>query len=101
MTKHTKGPFAVKVRVEGIDEQRHPSIFPRIIYYIGTGSSYGYFDMIHEGDNVWRFDIPDPKWNRYRSNRLHYRVKVFDEEGNVISESRWEIELIDSFIQQN
>ncbi len=101
LTKHTKGPFAVKVRVEGIDEQRHPSIFPRIIYYIGTGSSYGYFDMIHEGDNVWRFDIPDPKWNRYRSNRLHYHVKVFDEEGNVISESRWEIELIDSFIQQN
>ena len=99
LTRHTKGPFAVKVRVEGIDEQRYSSIFPRITYYIGTGSSYGYFDMIHEGDNVWQFDIPDPKWNRYRSNRLHYHVKVFDEEGNVISESRWKIELIDSFIQ--
>ncbi len=101
LTKHTKGPFAVKVRVEGIDEQRYPSIFPRITYYIGTGNSYGYFDMIHEGDNVWQFDIPDLKWSRYRSNRLHYHVKVFDEEGNVISESRWEIELIDSFIQQD
>jgi hypothetical protein len=99
LTKHTKGPFAVKVRVEGIDEQRHSSIFPRIRYYIGTGSSYSYFDMIHEGDNVWRYDIPDPNWNRYRSNSIHYHVKVFDEEGNVISESRWAAELIDSFIQ--
>jgi hypothetical protein len=99
LTRHTNGPFTVKVRVEGIDEQRYPTIFPRITYYIGTGSSYGYFDMIHEGDNVWRFDIPDPSWNRYRSNSLHYHVKVFDEEGNVISESRWKTELIDSFIQ--
>ena len=100
LTKNTQGPFAVKVRVEGIDEQSHPSIFPRIRYYIGTGSSYGYFDMIQEGDNVWSFDIPDPEWRSYRSNSLHYHVKVFDEEGNVITESRWEIELIDSFIQQ-
>ncbi len=99
MTKHTIGPFTVKVQVKGIDEQSYPSIFPRIRYYIGTGSSYGYFDMINKGDNVWQFDIPDPRWNRYRSNRLHYHVKVFDEEGNIISESRWEIELIDSFIQ--
>ena len=57
--------------------------------------------MINEGDNVWRFDIPDPKWHRYRSKSLHYHVKVFDEEGNVIAKSRWEIELIDSFIQQD
>ncbi|MCP4252190.1 MAG: fibronectin type III domain-containing protein [Candidatus Scalindua sp.] len=101
LTKHTKGPFTVKVMVEGITEQMSPPIFPRIIYYIGTGISYGYFDMIHEGDGVWGFDIPDPKWNRYRSNSLHYHVKVFDEEGNAISETRWEIELIDSFVRQN
>lgn len=101
LTKHTKGPFTVKARVEGIDEQRHHSIFPRIKYYIGTGSSYGYFDMIYEGDNVWWFEIPDPKWNRYRSNSLHYHVKVFDEEGNVISESRWKLELVDSFTDHN
>ena len=87
--------------MEGVDKQRHPSIYPRIKYYIGTGSSYGYFDMIHEGVNVWRFDILDPKWNRYRSKRLHYHVKIFDEEENVITKSRWEIELIDSFIQQD
>jgi hypothetical protein len=101
LTKHTTGPFTVKARVEGIDEQRHPSIFPRIEYSIGSGNSYGNFDMIHEGDNVWRFDIPDPKWNRYRSSSLHYHVEVFDNEGNVIAQSRWEMELIDSFIQQD
>ena len=102
LTKHIKGPFAVKIRVEGIDEQGYPSIFPRIRYYIGTGSagsSYGYLDMIHEGDNVWRFDIPDLKWYKYRSHSLHYHVKVFDEEGIVITESHWKKELIDSFIQ--
>jgi hypothetical protein len=102
LTKHIKGPFVVKIRVEGIDEQRYPSIFPQIRYYIGTGSagsSYGYLDMIHEGDNVWRFDIPDLKWYKYRSHSLHYHVKVFDEEGIIITESRWKKELIDSFIQ--
>ena len=102
LTKHIKGPFAVKIRVEGIDEQRYPSIFPQIRYYIGTGSagsSYGYLDMIHEGDNVWWFDIPDLKWYKYRSHSLHYHVKVFDEEGIIITESRWKKELIDSFIQ--
>ncbi len=99
LTKNTKGPFTVKVRVEGINKQMPPPIFPRIIYYIGTGNSYGYFDMMNEGGGVWRFDIPDPKWNRYRSNSLHYNVKVFDEEGDVIVQSRWKIELIDSFIQ--
>ena len=26
LTKHTMGPFTVKVRVEGVDKQRHPSI---------------------------------------------------------------------------
>jgi hypothetical protein len=86
--------------VEGIDEQRYPLIFPRIRYYIGTGRSHGYFDMINEGDNVWRFDIPDPKWHSYRSNSLHYYVKVFDEKGGVITESHWQVELIDSFIQE-
>ncbi len=101
LTKHTKGPFTVKAMVKGIDEQQHPPFFPRVRYYIGTGSSYGYFDMINEGNNVWRFDIPDPKWYRYRSNSLHYCVKVFDEEGSIISKSRWEIELIDSFTQQD
>lgn len=101
LTRHTMGPFTVKIRVEGLDKQRHPSIYPRIIYYIGTGSSPGYFDMINEGDNVWRFDIPDPNWNRYRSESLHYQVKVFDEKGNVITKSSWEKELIDSFIQQD
>ena len=99
LNKHTTGPFTVKVRVEGIDEQRYPSILPRIKYYIGTGRSHGYFDMINEGDNIWSFDIPDPKWHSYRSNSLHYYVKVFDEEGGVITESHWQIELIDSFIQ--
>ena len=99
LTKHSMGPFTVKVRVEGIDEQRYPSILPRIRYNIGTGSSLGYFDMIKEGDNVWRFDIPDPKWYRYRSKSLRYQVKVFDDEGNVIIESRWLKELIDSFVQ--
>ncbi len=102
LTKHIKGPFAVKIRVEGVDEQRYPSIFPQIRYYIGTGStgsSYGYLDMIHEGDNVWRFDIPDLNWYKYRSHSLHYHVKVFDEEGIVITESSWKKELIDSFIQ--
>ncbi len=57
--------------------------------------------MMHEGDGVWGFDIPDPKWDRYRSNSLHYHVKVFDEEGEVVAQSRWEIELIDSFVRQN
>ena len=99
LNKHTKGPFTVKVQVKGFDERRNSSIFPRIHYYIGTGRSHGYFDMINEGDNVWSFDIPDPQWFRYRANSLHYHVKLFDEEGAVISESRWEIELIDSFIQ--
>jgi hypothetical protein len=101
LTRHSKGPFTVKARVEGVDEQRHVAVFPRIMYHIGTGSHYGYFDMIHEGDGVWRFDIPDPKWKRYRSNNLHYQVKVFDEEGDVIVQSHWEIELIDSFTRQN
>jgi hypothetical protein len=101
LTKHTKGPFTVKIRVEGIDKQKDFPIYPRIRYYIGTGSSHGYFEMIHEGDSVWRFDIPDPNWYKYRSNSLHYQVKLFDEEGAVISESRWEVELIDSFTQQD
>lgn len=101
LTKRTKGPFTVKIRVEGIDKQKDSPIYPRIRYYIGTGSSHGYFEMIHEGDSVWRFDIPDPNWYKYRSNSLHYNVKLFDEEGAVISESRWEVELIDSFIQHN
>ena len=100
LTKHSMGTFTVKVRVEGVDEQRYPSILPRIIYYMGTGSSYGYFDMIKEGGNVWRFDIPDPNWYRYRAKSLRYQVKVFDDEGNVITESRWQKELIDSFIKK-
>ncbi len=100
LTKHTKGPFTVKIRVEGVDKQGSPSTFPRILYYIGTRSSYGYFDMIHEDGNVWKFDIPDPEWYRYRSNSLHYQVKLFDEDGSIITESRWEIELIDSFVQK-
>lgn len=100
LTKHTRGPFTVKIRVEGVDEQRYPMIFPRILYYIGTRSSYGYFDMIKEGDGVWSFDIPDPTWYKFRSNSLHYHVELFDEAGSVITESRWEIELIDSFIHK-
>ena len=101
LTKHTIGPFTVKVRVEGIDRQKTLSIFPRIKYVIGTGNSNVYFDMKHEGDNVWRFDIPDPKWYKYRSDNLHYQVKIFDEEGDVITESRWQKELIDSFVQKD
>ena len=101
LTKHTKGPFTVKIRVDGVDEQGHASLFPRILYYIGTGSSHGYFDMIHEGDNVWSFEIPDPGWYRYRSNSIHYQARLFDEDGGVIAKSRWDIELIDSFIRQN
>ena len=101
LTKHTMGPFTVKVRVDGVDEKRHPSIFPRILYYIGTGRSYGYFDMVRERDNVWRFDIPDPRWYRYRAKTLRYQVKVFDDEGKVITESSWQKELIDSFVKKD
>ncbi len=99
LNKHSMGPFTVKVRVDGIDEQEYSSIIPRIKYYIGTGNSYGYFDMIREGDNVWRFDILDPNWYRCRSKSLRYHVKVFDGEDNVITESNWQKELIDSFVQ--
>jgi len=54
--------------------------------------------MMHGGENARQIDIPDPKWNRYRSNSLNYHVKVFDEEGSVIAQSRWKIELIDSLL---
>ncbi|GAX62999.1 hypothetical protein SCALIN_C46_0003 [Candidatus Scalindua japonica] len=99
LTKDTKGPFTVKIRVEGLEEEKHSTVFPRIRYYVGTGKSHGYYDMKYEGENVWSFDIPDPNWHKYRANSIHYHVKLFDEAGEVVSESRWEIELIDSFIQ--
>ncbi|MCP4267428.1 MAG: hypothetical protein GY777_18000 [Candidatus Brocadiaceae bacterium] len=100
LTKLTKGFFTVKVRVEGIDEQKTPKFFPRIRYHIGAFSNEGYFDMVHEGENVWRFNIPNPGWYHYRSKSLHYQVRVFDEESVVpIAESSWGIELIDSFIK--
>ncbi|KHE93270.1 MAG: fibronectin type III domain-containing protein [Candidatus Scalindua rubra] len=99
LTKHTKGPFTVKIRVEGIGKERYPSIVPRIKYYIGTGNSYGCFDMIKEGDGVWSFDIPDPNWYRCRSKILRYHVIVFDDEDNAIAEGNWQKELIDSFVQ--
>ncbi len=63
-----------------------------------TGSSYGYFDMIKEWDNIRRFDIPDPNWCNYRSNSLHYQVKVFDEGGKIIFESSLLKALIDAFV---
>lgn len=100
LTKHTMGSFTVKVRMEGIDKQKPLSIIPRLRYSIGTGNSYGDFDMIHEKDNLWKFDIPDPKWYKHRSKTLYYQVRLFDEEGSVIAESNWKKELIDSFVQK-
>jgi Fibronectin type III domain. len=98
LNKHSVGPFTIKVRADGIDEERYPSIILRIKYYIGTGNSYGYFDMTKEEDGVWKFDILDPNWYRYRSKSLRYHVIVFDDENNVITESNWQKELIDSFV---
>ena len=57
--------------------------------------------MINKKDNIWKFDIPDPNWYRYRSKSIHYQVKVFDGEGSVIAKSRWKMELIDSFSRIN
>ncbi len=99
LTKHTMGPYTVRVRVGGNDEHDNPAIIPRLRYSIGAGNSHGYFDMIYEGNNVWRFDMPDQNWYEYRSNTLHYQVKLFDGAGNVIAESHWQKELIDSFVE--
>lgn len=88
LTKHSMGPFTVRIRLEGTNNKGNISMIPRIRYFIGTGSGYGYFDMIHEGEDLWIFNIPDPNWNRYRSKNLHYQVKVFDDEGNVIKKKQ-------------
>lgn len=97
LTKHSVGPFTVKVQIKGIDNQQGLSAIPRIRYSVGTSNIKGYYDMTPEGENVWRFDIPDPDWNRYGSKSIHYQVKVFDGAGNPVTESTWKKELIDSF----
>ncbi len=97
LTKRHKGTFPVRIRIEGAEKLKTPSFFPRLKYYIGTGRSYGYFDMINEGDGVWQFDIHDPGWFKFRSKNLHYQVKIFDQDGSVILTSSMKVEFIDSF----
>ncbi|MHC4269580.1 MAG: fibronectin type III domain-containing protein [Planctomycetota bacterium] len=99
LTRRYKGPFSVKIRIEGVEKLETSSFFPRLKYYIGTGSSVGYFDMKNEEDGVWRFDIPDPGWFKYRSKYLYYQVKIFGRDGNVILESSLKVEFIDSFFK--
>ncbi len=99
LNKRYKGPFSVKIRIEGVEKLGTSSFFLRLKYYIGTGSSLGYFDMVNEGDGVWGFDIPDPGWYKYRSKYLHYQVKMFSKDGSVILESSTKAEFIDSFIR--
>lgn len=101
LTKNSRGPFTVKVQVVVTDREDTLPVFPRIQYFLGTGDSYGYLDMINEGNNVWRFDIPDPNWYKYMSKHLHYQVTVFDGAGKAIIESSWKKELIDSFVQND
>ncbi len=97
LTKRYKGSFQVSIRIEGAENLKTPTFFPRLKYYIGTGSSYGYFDMMNKGDGVWQFDIPDPGWFKYRSKYLHYQVKMFGQNESVILESSTKVEFIDSF----
>ncbi len=98
LTKRTKGSFAVRIRIEGVEGLKASSSFPRIRYYIGTSAIYGYFDMTHEGAGVWQFGIPDPGWYQYRSKTLYYQVGIFNQESKIpIAESVWQTEFVDSF----
>jgi len=94
LTEDTVGPF--RVSVEFTDGEGSGVNRVELTYKIGTGTYKDYRDMRRESNDVWYYEITEPKgWDPYRGQTIYYKARATDMVGNVSPETKEQQELID------
>lgn len=94
LKKDSRGVFPVGMELSQKGVKR---LKPQISYWVGTSDASEFTDMQAEGGDLWRYEIPDLGWAKYRSQFLFYMLRIVNSEGDVVYEGKVEKELIDSF----
>jgi len=94
LTKRSRGPYLVRVRLRNVPAR----VVPQLDYALDNTVYTGWRDMrpLAGQVGVWELEIPDLGWRRLAAHRLMFRVRLLRPDRTALGRPRYGLELIDS-----
>jgi hypothetical protein len=94
LTKHSTGPYRVRVRLRNVPE----NVVPQMDYALDNAVYAGWRDMrpVPGEGGIWELTVPDLGWQRLAAHRLNVRVQLLKPDRTTLGEAHYRSELIDS-----